>query len=157
MNCRQAIPLLSAARDGTLPPGQRAGLERHVAECAACRQFQSELAAAMDELQADAARITVPDAAEEWRLLRARLDAPAQRSRRLAPVAWFTLPLAAAAAVALGLFVGRPAAPELDGGEMAHADFVEVTDPNATPIVYSDNESGVLVVWAADSSTLAGE
>jgi hypothetical protein len=40
---------------------------------------------------------------------------------------------------------------------MAHADFVEVTDPNATPIVYSDKESGVLVVWAADTSAVAGE
>ncbi|MBA3850326.1 MAG: hypothetical protein C0502_10095 [Opitutus sp.] len=157
MNCRQATPLLSAARDGALSPEQRAGLARHVAECAACRQLQAEFAAAMAALRTDAARAAVPDADEEWRLLRARLSAPAKRTRRLAPVAWFTLPLAAAAALALVFFAGRPAAPELDGVGLAQADFVEVADPSATPIVYTDRESGVLVIWAANNSALVGE
>jgi anti-sigma factor RsiW len=156
MKCHDAAPLLSAARDGALSTPQRAELERHVAGCAACRQLQDELAAATGAFRADAARVTVPDADEEWRLVRARLRAPTQKSRRgLAPITWIGVPLAAAAAIAVAFFIGRPAPlgdSMLAGGttELAHADFVEVTDPNATPIVYADKESGWLVVWAAE-------
>lgn len=159
MNCRDLAPLLSAERDGALTDVQRAELARHLESCAECRALQSALAQAMEAHHADAARVNVPDADEEWRLLQARLASPERsRSRRLAPITWIGVPLAAAAAIAIAFFLGRPAplaenvelAPT--GIELAHADFVEVTDPNATPIVYADKESGWLVVWAAEGA-----
>ncbi len=148
MNCRDIAPLLSAERDGALPSVQRAELVRHVEACAECRALQAAFTHAMEALHAD----------EEWRLLQARLAQPErERRRRLAPITWIGLPLAAAAAVAFAFYLGRPEplgesrALTPTGVELAHADFVEVTDPNATPIVYTDKESGWLVVWAADS------
>ena len=163
MNCHDIAPLLSAERDGALTTAQRAELGRHLEACADCRALHSALAQAMDALHAEVARVKVPDADEEWRLLQARLAAPEQqRRRRPAPITWIGVPLAAAAAVAFAFFLGRPAPlaenPEFapTGAELAHADFVEVTDPNATPIVYTDKESGWLVVWAAEGA-VAGE
>lgn len=159
MICRDIAPLLSAERDGALTNDQRAELARHLESCPECRALQSALAQAMEAFHADAARVAVPDADEEWRLLQARLATPERQSRRrLAPITWLGVPLAAAAAIAFAFYLGRPAplAENVElvppGVELAHADFVEVTDPNATPIVYADKESGWLVVWAAEGA-----
>ncbi|MBI2512799.1 MAG: zf-HC2 domain-containing protein [Opitutae bacterium] len=159
MNCRGAQPLLLAERDGVLTPAQHAELASHVAACASCRQFRADLAAAMDAVKADAAAAPLPDIEAEWRAVQAKLDgaaantAPRAAKRRIAPVVWFGAPLAAAAAVALAFLVNRsptPSAAALNGDTevAAHADYVEVADPNATPIIYTDKESGWLVVWA---------
>ncbi len=104
----------------------------------------------MDTLRTDAARVTVPDVDAEWRLLHARLNAP--RRRTLAPVTWIGLPLAAAAAVALAFFVTRPAPSTVAGAAVASVDYVDVAGRDATPVVYVDNDSGMLVVWAVDNS-----
>lgn len=160
MNCREAQPLLLTERDGTLSSEQRAALARHVAECADCRQLQSNLAAAMDAVRAEAASVPVPDIDAEWRAVQAKINsgkADQRRKRRLAPIIWMSAPLAAAAAVALAFFATRPIIPttEPDGFTVAQADFVEVADSRATPIVFTDQESGWLVVWAADVSPSA--
>lgn len=164
MNCRSAQPLLLAERDGVLTPAQHAELAAHLAACASCRQFRAELAAALDAVRADTQAVPLPDIDAEWRAVQAKINgaaaAPSSRpaKRRLAPVLWFSAPLAAAAAVALAFFVNRPVPTELpamtDNGELAaHADYVEVADPNASPIVYTDKESGWLVVWAESANT----
>lgn len=105
----------------------------------------------MDALRTVDARVTVPDADEEWRLLQARLDAP-RRRRSLAPVTWIGVPLAAAAAIALAFFVTRPAPLALAGREVASVDYVDVAGRDATPVVYMDKDSGMLVVWAVDNA-----
>lgn len=159
MNCRSAQPLLLAERDGVLTPAQHAELASHLAACASCRQFRTDLAAALDAVRADVQAVPLPDIGAEWRAVQAKIDGGAaaatsrRAKRRLAPVVWFGAPLAAAAAVALALFVNRPVPTALptmaNGGELAaHADYVEVADPNASPIIYTDKESGWLVVWA---------
>jgi anti-sigma factor RsiW len=158
MNCQDANPLLSAARDGELSESQRAALERHVSGCAACQQVQASWQAAAEALRAEAAQVRVPDAEIEWHRLEARLATPHRETRRrVAPVAWFGLPLAAAAAVAVAFFIGQPARIALNSagipdGDYARADFVDVADRDATPVVFLDKESGVLVVWSVDHS-----
>lgn len=164
MNCRSAHQLLLAENDGVLTPAQHTELASHLASCAACRAYRAELAAAMDTLKTDAAAVPLPDVDAEWRAVQARINAtrsasaPRREKLRLAPIVWISAPLAAAAAVALALFVGRP----VPGGNLANAsgtefaaraDYVEVADPSATPIVYSDQESGWLVVWAESADT----
>lgn len=169
MNCRSVQPLLLAERDGVLTSAQHAELASHLTTCASCRALRADLAAALETLRTDVESTPLPDVAAEWRAVQAKINAPSSASsarrekRRLAPIIWISAPLAAAAAVALALFVGR-AVPKgelanLSGTEMAaRVDYVEVADPGATPIVYSDKESGWLVVWAesADASHASG-
>lgn len=156
MNCREAEPLILAERDGVLTPEQHAALAQHVASCTSCRQLQHDLAHAMDAVRAEAVSVRVPEVETEWRAVQARLAAanPARRQpRRLAPIIWITAPLAAAAALALAFLTSRPVAPDADttGYMAAQADFVEVSDPSATAVVYTDQESGWLVVWAVST------
>lgn len=169
MNCRSAQPLLLAENDGVLTPAQHAELAAHVASCAACRAMRADLSAALERFRSEARATPLPDIDAEWRAVQAKINAtggaatPRREKRRLAPIVWISAPLAAAAAVALTLFVGRPVPSRelanLAGDEFAaRADFVEVADPGATPIVYSDKESGWLVIWAesADAAHASG-
>ena len=147
MNCRDIEPLLLNERDGVLTPEQHAALAAHVAACPACRQLRTTYGEAVTFLKTDAANITVPDADQEWRTLRAQLrgeTAKPAKKRRLAPIIWFSAPLAAAAALAIGFFVFRPAAPQAP---------VESGDASVSTIAYVDKDSGWLVVWATESET----
>jgi anti-sigma factor RsiW len=143
MNCRAIEPLLLAERDGVLTPEQHAALAQHVAACPACRQERLIYGEAVTFLKTDAANIPVPDIDREWRAVRAQLSNPAKPAKKpLAPVIWFGAPLAAAAALAVALFVSRPVAPTAAPEEAADA-----------TIAYVDSDSGWLVVWAADAKT----
>jgi predicted anti-sigma-YlaC factor YlaD len=164
MKCSAVQPLLSAAHDGALAEQERLAVEQHLAGCAACRQLAAEMVSVSEAYRADAARVSVPDADEEWRLLQARLNAPTRASRRrVAPVvAWIGLPLAAAAAVAFTFFAERapvaaPLATQVAATEFARADFVDVAERDATPVVFLDKESGVLVVWSVDNTPAVAE
>jgi anti-sigma factor RsiW len=138
MNCRDIEPLLLAERDGVLTSEQHAALAKHVAACPACRQERLIYGEAVTFLKTDAANVPVPDADKEWRAIRSQLNGGARSSRkaRLAPVIWFGAPLAAAAALAFAFFVNRPAPPIAE-------------TPDST-VAYVDQESGWLVVWAAE-------
>lgn len=153
MNCRDSESLILAERDGTLTNEQRAALSDHVAACPTCAQLRTSLRTALAAYKADVATIPVPDADEAWREVQSRLHKPA-RKRPLAPVIWFTAPLAAAAAIALAFFAGRsPQASDLPPSgsfETARADYVEAGDANASTMVFVDKDSGWLVVWATD-------
>lgn len=163
MNCPEAEKLLLASPDGGLSSVEQAALAQHVAGCAGCRQLQADLRSAQEAYRADAAQIAVPDADEEWRLLQARMRAEQQRERhaaRGATTPWLKLfgtPLAAAAALAVAFYAGRATATRAENDllipDVARADFVEVADTSATPIVFRDEESGWLVVWAEESET----
>lgn len=154
MNCRETENLLLAERDGVLTPAQHAALGDHLATCAACRAFQADLVNAMESLRADATGIPVPDADEEWRLLQVEMRTRQQHrsSAGHGAVKWFGAPLAAAAALALAFYAGRATAlrptDEIILPGEARAEFVELADASATPVVFRDEESGWLVVWA---------
>lgn len=147
----EILRLLSAERDGALTAAERAQLDRARAESPEVGALQAELEAALAAFRREAEGARVPDADDAWRSLAARLDRPAPR-RRIAPVTWLALPLAAAAAVAVAFLALRPmptgVPADSEDGVYAQADFVEVADASATPVVFVDKESGWLVVWA---------
>lgn len=152
MNCRDIEPLILAERDGVLTPTQHAALSAHVATCPACQQVRANLGEAAGFLKTDAANVAVPDADREWRSLRAQLSgatAKAARKRPLAPIIWFSAPLAAAAALAIGFFVTRPATPQSAPAQVA--EHVDPAGPTDCTIAYVDKDSGWLVVWTTDA------
>lgn len=156
MNCRDIEPLLLAERDGVLTAAQHASLGQHVAACPACRQMRLDLSVAMSALQSDAASVRVPDVDAEWHTLRAQLSGPAtarpEKTRPLAPVIRFGAPLAAAAAVAFAFFTLQTPNPKSETlTKVANAAYVDAGTADASTMVYVDEESGWLVVWATDS------
>jgi len=156
MNCRAIELLLLSERDGTLTEAQQATLERHVTACPSCLRLRSDLAAALAAFQTDVAHVVVPDVEAEWHTLRAQLLRQAARPEEKRPRArliWLTLPLAAAAALAIAYFglLPKPPEPVVPANEIAQAEFVEAGDPNASTMVYVDKDSGWLVVWATNN------
>ncbi len=137
-----------------------APLAAHVAQCAACRRIQENLAAALSTWRTQTSLASVPDAEREWHAVRRRIrqgtDATSHPHRRwLALVTW---PLAAAAAAAV-LFVSlpRPDSRGVASGEPSvRADFVEAPGRNASTMVIVDDKSGWLIVWASDASPREG-
>ena len=152
MNCRDIESLILAERDGVLIPAQHAALSAHVATCPACQQLRANLGEAAGLLKTDVANAAVPDVDTEWRALRAQLSgavAKTGRKRPLAPIIWFSVPFAAAAALAIAFFVIRPAASQSEPAKVAeHADS---SGPAASTIAYVDKDSGWLVVWTTDA------
>lgn len=148
MNCRACERLL-LADPGSVTPTDAATVAAHMQACPQCAALQANLASALGQWRTETAA-AAPDAAAAWRELRPRLTGRPRRTRRLAPLLWLSVPLAAAAALAL--LVHQPAAtPAGATVAVAHADYVEAGNPSASTVVYVDNDSGWLVVWAADA------
>lgn len=150
MNCRQAEHELFASQDGARDETRRAALGAHVDACPACRKLQAALAGAVDALRTEAAQVRVPDAELEWQKLRREIRGGAESraaASRGARAAWFALPLAAAAAVALMVMnpAGQDASPPPKRAEVAR-----VEKPSS--VVFVDDQSGFVFVWAEDDS-----
>ncbi|MEY4487701.1 MAG: hypothetical protein RIQ79_209 [Verrucomicrobiota bacterium] len=167
MNCRDATPLLSAERDGPLDAAAREALERHVAACSSCLRTRATLAEAASAWRAETALAATPDPAGEWRTLRARLHSADAAVTNPAPrrlTAWLlaggALPFATAA-VWLAILALKPVVPAsrdtkpavvaLAAPAPARADYVE-TPADTSPVVYLDQESGWLIVWAESTA-----
>lgn len=152
MNCRDIEPLLLVERDGVLTLKQHAALAAHVAACPACRLLRTTYGEAVTFLKTDAANVTVPDADQEWRTLRAQLrgeTAKPAKKRPLAPIIWFSAPLATAAMLALAFFVTRPSTTQTPS--LALQATVESGETAVSTIAYVDKDSGWLVVWATEA------
>lgn len=114
------------------------------------------MATAIQSLQAASARVSVPDSQRAWEDIRReiRTTAPAgSKERRMLP-RW-TLPLTAAAALALAAtlaprWLSNAGTPGTNRPEIARADFVE-TAKDTSSMVYVDDKSGWLVIWAVDN------
>ena len=154
MNCRAAQRLLSSERDGAPATPGCADLAAHVAGCAECRQFQAVLAEAGEKLRDAAARVTVPDEERAWQDIHREIRAarPA-RASRWQPVRW-VLPLGAAAALA-AILAWVPSEDDLTPQTVARAEFVEVPNDSSS-VVYVDDKSGWLVVWASANAAKGG-
>lgn len=148
MNCRDCERVI-LGEVGETSAATAAAVAAHVQACPQCRALQSSLADAIAQWKTETAA-REPDAGAAWRALRPQLAAGRRRPRRLAPLLWLSAPLAAAAALAL--LVHQPKPVEVAASAtLAHADFVEAGNPAASTVVYVDNDSGWLVVWAADA------
>lgn len=154
MNCRDIETLIASERDGELTKTQLTALSEHVAACPACHQLRIDLGVALDTLKTDVATVTVPDTDEAWHNLQNKLPSPSAKSPRkhpLAPIIWFSAPLAAAAAIVLVFFTNPAPTPQAEVPlATARADYVEAGDVNASTMVYVDKDSGWLVVWATN-------
>lgn len=162
MNCREAQSQLYAEGTGAPNEASRAALAAHLEGCAGCRRIRDDLAAALTTWRTETAQLAVPDAEREWHAVRRRIrggDAAnlADTGRRRSWLAWLTLPLGAAAAAAIAVFVSlppeKPQAPATVPvpAHTARADFVEAPGNNASTMVFVDDKSGWLIVWASDA------
>jgi anti-sigma factor RsiW len=156
MTCRNAERQALSARDGRLDEAGRAALAAHLAQCEPCRRMSENYAIAIEAWRQSEGRTTAPDPDREWQSIRCRMrveeaDNPARGLHAWLPrLPWLAVPLAAAAAAAFFLQPSQPhpsiaRAPEnLAQGESA----VEPTP--ASTVVYVDENSGWLVVWATE-------
>ncbi|MBL9190339.1 MAG: zf-HC2 domain-containing protein [Opitutaceae bacterium] len=157
MNCREVQSELFADTEGTPANPRRAEVSAHVAHCAACQKVRDDLSAALAAWRSDVAQVRVPDAELEWHAVRRRIrggGVPASSRSWQKWTAWLGLPLAAAAAAAL-VFVSRPTqvgVPVLPVGEFVHAENIEAPGNNASTMVFVDDKSGWLIVWASDTA-----
>jgi len=73
---------------------------------------------------------------------------------------WRALPVAAATAIAAVIFLPRSAPdqppPGTDGPAFARANSVEVPGAPASTMVFVDEKSGWLIVWATDADGRSG-
>lgn len=155
MNCREAQLRVLAERDGALDETSRAALAGHLADCAGCRRVRDDLTAAVNAWRTDVAEVVVPDVEREWYAVRRRMrggetGAPRPVRSRRSLFAWIALPLGAAAAAALALFISP--GPRFDPAPIAHVDSVEAPGNNASTLVFVDDKSGWLIVWASDAT-----
>lgn len=163
MNCREAQSRIFAERDGALDGNEHAALDGHLAECDACRKVRDGLAAAVTAWRNDATAVQVPDAEREWHAVRRRIRSESAPTARRPLFTWLVLPLgvAAAAAVAFTLFVPSTVptvvpAPIADATQVARVDAVEAPGNNASTMVFVDEKSGWLIVWASDAAPKSG-
>ncbi|MBL9199212.1 MAG: hypothetical protein JNL39_01845 [Opitutaceae bacterium] len=161
MNCREVQDRLCSAPDAAPDSSDGVALEAHVAHCAACRRVRDDLTAALAAWRSDVARIEVPDAEREWHAVRRRIrGGEAAPSSRWDLGGWLGLPLAVAAAAAVAVVMVSPSAttPEVAlpvGEPIARAENVEAPGAGASTMVFVDDKSGWLIVWASDATARA--
>ena len=162
MNCREAQNQIFAERDGAPDDTRRAALAGHVAECPRCRKIRDDLAAAFIQWRTEVEKTPVPDADREWYAVRRRIrggvEAGAEvivRPRRNL-LTWIAIPVGAAAALALSFSVvlrnspPTPVPTTQATKHVASVDSVE-TGKNSSPMVFVDDKSGWVIVWASDT------
>ena len=159
MKCHDVERLGFDAQERNLGDVQRADLAEHLLACDACRQSSERIRAALDAWRSTTANTPLPDVSREWQAVRRRrlsttdTDAIASRPQRSPFLAWLAIPVAAAAAIAIAMFIipqGPPASPA-DGARDALARAQPAVDSATAPtVVFVDEKSGWLVVWATD-------
>jgi hypothetical protein len=168
MNCREAQTQIFAERDSALGDPERAALVAHVAACGACRRVREDLTTTLAYWKTTAQAVVVPDAEREWHAVRRKIRGGVEAGEvRLTPrrpgwLTWLTVPLAAAGALALALYVSMPTGNPTNPGvrpstaPVARADSVEVGGRNASTMVFLDDKSGWLIVQASDVTPKQG-
>lgn len=164
MNCREAQDQIFAERDGEPNSTRLPALEGHVAHCADCRRIRADLAAVFTMWRSDADNVVVPDATREWHAVRRRIrggvESGAERNSlpRRSLLSWITVPLGAAAALAVALLVSSPPSESraVRSPQVATAELIDVPGNNASTMVFVDDKSGWLIVLASDGKAKSG-
>jgi anti-sigma factor RsiW len=154
MNCRQAEDFIFAERDGALSEDQRAALVSHVAACAACQRTRNGLTTAIDAWRVSNSRLHVPDAERAWHDVRRVIRGAETVPHRRSTIGWLGVPLAAAAAIAIGFYLAPAPAQSgatTENAQVASRDVSTVSPPGST-VVYVDDKSGWTFVLAADTA-----
>jgi hypothetical protein len=160
MNCREAHSQIFAERDGALDNIQRAALDSHIAHCGDCQRMREDFASALASWKNEVSQVAVPNVEREWHAVRRRIrggsESGAERVERPRRNLFtrFALPLGAAAAAAIAVFVTlQPNSTRevgtQSGSRIAQANSVEVPANNSTTVVMVDDKSGWLFVWAS--------
>jgi len=158
MNCREAEKLILIEREGASGDSRRAALETHLEGCPACRDLQAGLTAATQSWKAMDVKVALPDVEREWHAIRRRMRATEIGPRFSLLPAWLVPSLAAAAVAVMVFFIGAPWSGQetTQSASVARAEYVEVADESASTLVYVDEDSGWLVVWAVAPAEEAG-
>lgn len=157
MNCREAEPLIFAERDGALDQTQRAALAQHVAQCAGCQRRQENLATGIAALRISAEQVRVPDAELEWQKLRREIRGGAgskSAAPRRTPFTWLVAPLGAATVIAFAFFSNSPSSPLRQAANQPTQVVAAKSggaSVNPSTVVFVDDKSGYVFVWADDS------
>ena len=158
MNCHKTRHDIFAERDGLLGTAERGALAEHLEQCPACRTMRNDFTATIEAWRASPERVTLPDANLEWQKVRREIQhgTRSNGSSWRSPVTWFALPLAAAAALAVVLFVPSPFSPETGdrvssvAATAGGSDGSAAAEPAST-VVFVDDKTGWVFVWADDS------
>ncbi len=152
--CRKIEPLLLSEPDGVLNPAELAELESHVAGCEACRRQRDLLSAVSSSLKKSSEALPVPSPHEEWMTLRDRIrgERGAHKGNNRWSRPWLrwgvpALSFGTAAAVACILYLRAPSPAPFLRVTIARAEYVQSENAEST-LVYVDQESGWLIVWA---------
>jgi hypothetical protein len=146
MNCRQAERHIVSERDSALDELQRAALAAHVASCASCQRMQEALTVAIASWRAEGVRVRLPDADIEWQKVRREIRGGPVKERR-SLVTWLAIPLGAAAAVAIGLYI----VPTSQNGSTA-METRTVATRESSPAMTGGTQDASTVVFVDDKS-----
>jgi hypothetical protein len=156
--CHTFSKLLAAAMAGrwdALGPAEAEALARHIDTCARCA---ANLAAAPARADARLVEPVATVAPDEWERAWARIAAAGAASRRRARVArvWRPLAIAAAAALAVGLWntvqPSEPHAWQLRLARGVEVDDLEVFGGGTAAIIDAGGANGFSVIWVMDGS-----
>ena len=161
MTCREAQDRLFSADSGA-PPAHGSQQAAHQVGCPRCRSLEAELESALGSWRRTTAATPTPDAEHAWQVLRRRLrenQGHGDASARRGTLAWLTLPIGAVAA-AVALFMAAPADTTRGGSAqdvtVASAEAVDAPGEQASTMVFVDEKSGWLIVWASDAAPRRG-
>jgi len=150
--------MISSERDSPLDVGARAGLDAHMAHCTTCRRSREILQAAAAEWRRRDASVLVPDAdamalAVRREIARGEGDGPRLEKRRSwwSVGLWMGLPALGAAALAIVLWTRGPGAGPFESDPAGWTQFVEVDAAASAPVIFVDEASGWVVVWAGEA------
>ncbi len=148
MTCREVLRDLETYLDGELPVRETLEVAEHLASCASCAAREEQARAARAHLRLTAPRPEIPPALRER--IAAALDRADRMALRASPLAgrrpfWLATVAAAAAAVLLAVWIGRPTGPaplalELVAQHMSVARLPE-------PVEFASSDAGAVAGW----------
>ncbi|MBP7829852.1 MAG: zf-HC2 domain-containing protein [Kiritimatiellae bacterium] len=162
MNCHKARKWISLDMDGELSVGRKEKLYNHIRRCGSCNEVRDRWLSLGDHLRA---RVGAPVQTAEaaWadvrRAIRLEKEDEAKGlvlgpglSLRWAAAALSVLVVAAAVVVGLRFRAGEGAAPALARAPASAVEWVETGLPEASTMVYEDQESGLVVIWVQEQN-----